>query len=143
MIEFHDGIRLTVGPSTDLNIRSYFLGADRPLAGIIDLFEGAVGAEVPGTVRVTLDFQTNTAAISGRHAVWTLIAEEENTLSAVHTGTVQAQKLDIGRGPVGSVVTAEASFIVEIPAIGPVIRRKPRETEFEVLGSRLAVAKPE
>lgn len=137
-IEFQDGIRLTVGPSTDLKIRSYFLGADRPLAGIVDLFEGAVRVEVPGTVRDTLDFQTNTAAFSGRHAVWTLIAEEENTQLAVRTGTVQAQKLDIGRGPVGPVISVKASFGLEIPATSPAAApRKLGETEVEALGLRL------
>ena len=137
-IEFRNGIRLVIGPRTDLRIRSFMQDPDVAFAGAFDLFEGAVRAEVPDDVGDTLAFPTNTAVIVGKRAAWTVIAEEENTVVVVHRGKAHVQQLDVGRGGRGPLVELTASFGVEVPAGGPI--GAPWEmdvSEIEALDRRL------
>lgn len=135
-IEFRDGIRLTLGPGTDLRIRAY--GAAPSQLGIVDLFDGAIRAEAPDVPGRRLDVQTNTAVIASRAAAWTVIAEAETTAILVHRGTIRVQQLDIGRGPRGPVRQVAASHGVTVPAVGPAtVPREFSKPERDALDRRL------
>lgn len=119
VIEFDGGVRVAMGAATDFDVRSYFPTSGQPNSSLFDVYEGVVQFDLRGAAEHLLGIQTGTAVIDGRAALWTVVAEEWDTVVWVQSGRIAVQGFEPGRDTVGRIQEVRASQFVQIPAYEP------------------------